>query len=223
MPDTKNLPPTKRAFIFCTKTREYLGELEAYLSPLEGIYPLPSNAVVVEPGPDPGLLKTWRLLPDGSAWEVVDDFRYIMMWDTSTAYPVPNTLALGEPPSIGTTHRIPPRFEPHECKCPAWDEHLKAWAVVPDYSRNALWVKATAERAPPLPSGARLPDTLTTLPPPTGNHVAAIWNAVTDTWDAVSDYRGITNGAEDSVSHEIERLEVEPSSANLAAPADKAN
>lgn len=187
MSDTKNLPPTKRAFTFCIKTREYLGELEAYLSPLEGAYPLPSNAVFVEPGPEPGPLKTRRLLPDGSAWEVVDDFRYIMLWDTLTALPVPNRLMLGETSSAGVTHLAPPIYDPQECKCAVWDKHLSAWTAAPDYSRCPLWIKATAEHALPLSPGLELPATLTTLPPPTNALGTPTWNAATGAWESAPD------------------------------------
>jgi hypothetical protein len=188
MPNTKNLPPTKRAFTFCTKTREYLGELDAYLSPLEGTYPLPSNAVFVEPGLDPGPCKTRRLTQDGNAWEVVDDFRYIMLWDTSTAHPVPNVLALGEAPAANVTHLAPPTYDVQDCKCSVWDTETNAWIAVPDYSRCPLWVKATAQRAAPLPAGVALPDTLTALQPPTGEHIRAIWDTSADSWDTQPDY-----------------------------------
>jgi hypothetical protein len=168
MSDTTNLPSTKRAYIYCTKTREYLGELEAYLSPLEGIYPLPPNAVFAEPGSNPGPLKAQRLAADGSAWEVVDDFRYIMLWDTKTVLPIPNPLSLGETPPVGVTHLTPPVYDPQDCKCAVWDEHQGTWTTAPDYSRSALWTKATAERALSLAPGVALPDTLTTLQPPGG-------------------------------------------------------
>lgn len=132
MPDTKNLPPTKRAFTFCTKTREYLGELDAYLSPLEGTYPLPSNAIFVEPGPAPGPLKTHRLTQDGGTWEVVDDFRYIMLWDTSTARPVPNTLMLGGKPPSSLTHIAPPLCDPKDRTHSVWDPLTNTWTIAPD-------------------------------------------------------------------------------------------
>jgi hypothetical protein len=179
-----NLPPTKRAYTFCTKTREYLGELDAYLSPLEGTYPLPSNAVFVEPGSDPGPRKARRLSQDGTRWDVVDDYRYIMLWDTVTAQPIPNALALGETPSAGTTHLAPPRFEANDYKCAAWDVGTNSWNAAPDYSRCALWVKATAQRAPSLTPGEALPDTLTTLKPPTDQSTVVVWNPTTDSWDA---------------------------------------
>jgi hypothetical protein len=185
MPETKNLPPTKRAFTFCTKTREYLGELDVYLSPIEGTYPLPSNAVLVEPGPEPGPLKARRLLPDGSAWEVVDDFRYIMLRDTSTARPVPNTLALGDQPPAGITHLTQPIYSPQDCRCAVWDGQLNVWIAAPDYSRTALWVKATAQRASSLPPGTALPATLTTVPPPTGEYLHVAWNETTRGWEVV--------------------------------------
>jgi hypothetical protein len=188
MPDTKNLPPTKRAFTFCTKTREYLGELEAYLSPLESIYPLPSNAVFVQPGADPGPQKARRLTQDGSAWEVVDDFRYIMLWDKATARPVPNTLTLGEALPVSVTHLAPPTYDAQDCKCSIWDIETNAWIAVPDYSRCPLWVKATAQRAAPLPAGVALPDTLTTLQPPTGEHIRVTWNTAAESWGTQPDY-----------------------------------
>lgn len=211
MHDT-NLPLTKRAYIFCTKTREYLGELDAYLSPLEGTYPLPSNVVFVEPGPDPGPRKARRLKQDGSAWEVIDDFRYIMLWDTSTAQPVSNALALGETPPAGTTHLPPPTFEVRDHKCAAWDTDLHAWIAAPDYSRSVLWTKASAQRALPLAPGSALPDTLTTQQPPRGDHICAVWNAARDDWDAVPDYRGQVYWTEDGMPHEITELGVEPPS-----------
>ena len=205
-----NLPPTKQAYTFCTKTREYLGELEAYLSPLEGTYPLPNNATFVEPGPNPGPLKARRLMQDGSAWEVVDDFRYIMLWDTSTAQPMPNALALGEAPPVDVTHLAPPTFEAKDCKCAAWDTDKHAWIAAPDYSRNVLWTKASAERVPPLTPGTMLPDTLTTQQPPRGDHIRAVWNEASDGWDAVPDYRGLVYWTEDGMMHEITELGVEP-------------
>ena len=218
MSDITNLPATKRAYIFCTTTREYLGELDAYLSPLEGIYPLPNNAVFVEPEAPPGVRKALRLVADGSRWEIVDDFRYIMLWDTSTARPVANTLSLGERLPAGVTHLTPPAYDPKECKCPVWDEHLDAWIAVPDYSLSALWIKAIAQRAPPLLPGVALPDTLTTLPPPTGTHTKAVWNDVAGTWDAASDYRGFRYWTPDGVLHEITELGVVPPYDALSSP-----
>lgn len=218
MSDTKNLPPTKRAFTFCTKTREYLGELDAYLSPLEGTYPLPSNAVFVEPGVDPGPWKARRLMQDGSTWEVVDDFRYIMLWDIATATPVPNALALGETPSVSTTHLAPPTFDAQDCTCAVWDAKANAWIAAPDYSRRTLWMKATAQRMPSLSPGVALPDTLTTLQPPMGEHVCAVWNDATQSWETVPDYRGFVYWTEDGVRHEITVLGAEPPTGFLTTP-----
>jgi hypothetical protein len=102
------------------------------LSPIEGTYPLPSNAVFVEPGQEPGPLKARRLLPDGAAWEVVDDFRYIMLWDTLTVHPVPNKLALGELPPQGMTHLAPPPYDQQKHERPAWDARLNVWIAISD-------------------------------------------------------------------------------------------
>ncbi|GLQ93454.1 phage tail protein [Dyella acidisoli] len=218
MPDTKNLPQTKCAFTFCTKTREYLGELEAYLAPLEGTYPLPNNAVFVEPGADPGLQKARRLTQDGNAWEVVDDFRFIMLWDTSTAHPMPNTLTLGEMPPQGVTHLPPPAYGVQDYKCPAWDAEANAWIAAPDYSRCTLWTKATAQRTSSLLPGVALPDTLTTLQPPMGEHVRAMWNDAAQAWDAVLDYRGFRYWTKDGVLHEIKELGEVPENNFLTEP-----
>jgi hypothetical protein len=218
MTDTNNLPPTKRAFVFCPRTREYLGELEAYLSPLEETYPLPSNATFVDPGSDPGPHKTRRLVQDGTGWDVVDDYRYIMLWDTTTAQPLPNTLALGEVPSTSVTHLAPPGYALDECRCSVWDDAAQAWSVAPDYSRCTLWIKATAQRAASLQPGVALPDTLTTLQPPMGEHVCALWNEGTQAWDAVPDYRGFRYWTEDGMIHEITERGITPPANYLASP-----
>jgi hypothetical protein len=145
MAPAQELPATKRAHTYCTKTREYMGDIEALLSPLEGIYPLPFNATFADLGEDPGPQKTRRLVPDGSAWEVVSDYRFIGLWSTETATPVPNTLALGESLPAGVTTKAPIYFRQSDHKANQWDSEAGEWVVVPDFRGVMYWTADGAQ------------------------------------------------------------------------------
>ena len=139
MTDVSKMAPTKRAYTFCMSTRELMGQLDAPVS-FDGTYPLPVNATFAEPGEDPGPQKKARLLPDGSAWEIVDDFRRGGLWDTATAMHIPNTLALGEHPPKGMTAVPPPLYGPSDRKAAFWNASTNAWDSVSDYRGATYWV-----------------------------------------------------------------------------------
>jgi hypothetical protein len=140
MAQTNELPATKRAYTYCTGTRELIGTVDALLSPLEGIYPLPFNATFADPGEDPGPQKTRRLLPDGSAWEVVDDFRFVCLWNTATLAVVPNFVALGDKLPDGVTNKAPTLYGQLDHTANEWDASANDWRAVPDYRGHSYWL-----------------------------------------------------------------------------------
>jgi hypothetical protein len=217
--DTQPLPASKEAYSFDDTTREYLGVVEVFLSPLEGTYYLPLNVVDVAPPTHLAANKRARLNADGTAWEVVPDFRRCMLWDTTTCAPIPNTLVLGEVPAPGVTAESPPVLSSDTPLMNTWDHDAQAWRQRPDYSRTPVWSKATGQRATsPAPEDA-LSDALTVIAPPTvRRYQAPRWNAQHDGWDIVADYRGVSYWTADGAQHVITGLGVEPPADALTTP-----
>lgn len=215
---TTDLPRETYAYSFDLTTREYLREVRVYLNPDDGRYHLPINVVDIAP-PSVGAREAARLNAKGDAWEVVPHFRGVMLWDTATGRPVANTLPLGEVPPAGVTAEPPPMFSDAEPVRNVWNPTTRAWQQEPDYSRFTVWWKAAGERAPTVPSGQVLPDTLTTLPPPApGPHQAVQWNDAHATWALIADYRGVVYWTADGASHAIHQLGVTPPADYLTAP-----
>jgi hypothetical protein len=223
-PATLDLPTAKLAYSFDEVTREFLGTVEVFLSPLEGTYYLPRNVVEVAPPSDVGAHARARLNGDSTAWDVVPDYRRVMLWDTATCRPVPNTLALGDALPEGVTADAPPILSSDTPLRNVWDSDARAWRQQPDYSRAPVWSKATAQRATNPPPGEPLPDALTAIAPPhAGAHQAPRWNAQHAAWDLVPDYRGVTYWMADGAPHVITELGVElPADALTAPPTDDA-
>lgn len=219
--ESTSLPVSKAAYSFDDTTREYLGIVEVFLSPLEATYFLPRNVVAIAPPTALGTHECARLNVDGTAWEVVPDFRRVMLWDTATCTPIANTLALGDALPAGVTAEPPPVLRSDAPLTNVWDDNAQAWRQRPDYSRTPVWSKATAQRvASPAPHEP-LPDTLTTLAPPSaGAHQAPQWNALHDGWDVVADYRGVTYWSADDVQHLITELGVAPPADARFTPPD---
>ena len=219
--DTLELPSSKHAYSFDEVTREWLGLVEVFLSPLEGRYYLPRNVVDIAPPTIPDPHQRARLNDDGTAWDIVPDFRRVMLWDTTTGLPVANALALSDTLPEGVTAEAPPVFSAHEPLQNVWDHDAHAWRQVPDYSRTPVWSKATAQRvASPIP-GEALPDALTTLAPPSiGPHQAARWNTQRDHWERVADFRGFVYWTADGAQHVIDQLGIEPPDGYLTSPPD---
>lgn len=216
--DTPTLPAKKDAYSFDETTREYLGRVEVFLSPLEGTYYLPHNVVAIAP-PSLGVNTCARLNADGTAWEVVPDFRRGMLWDTATGLVVPNTLALGDVPPTTITAEAPPVLRSDAPVMNVWDADARAWHQLPDYSRTPLWSKDTGQHAPALTPREPLPDTLTAIAPPhVGEHQAPRWNAQHAGWDVVADYRGVAYWTADGTHHVITALGEEPPADVLSTP-----
>jgi hypothetical protein len=186
--DTPPLPASKDAFSFDATTREYLGPVQVFLSPLEATYYLPHNVVTIAPPDEVGAYERARLNADGDAWDVVTDYRRAMLWDTATCTPIPNTLALGDALPNGATAEPPPLLSHDTPLTNVWDAEALVWQQLPDYSRVPVWSKATGLRvASPKPRDP-LPDTLTVIAPPALTaHQAAQWNAQHNGWDIVDE------------------------------------
>lgn len=212
-----DLPASKTAYVYDSKGREYLGEVQVYLQ-LDRTYALPANVIEAQPPKDLKPYTYPRRNERGDGWDVVSDYRGIMLWNKTTARPVPNTLKLGDPLPESLTVIKPPTFAPDEHKAPKWDSQAQAWGTIPDYSRVPLWVKATAEPCAPLPLGDALPDTLTTLTPPRGEHIGAVWDEEENCWNAVPDWRGFHYWLSDGSFHSITKLGEEPPEGYLTEP-----
>jgi|GEM_PF-1008626 len=214
-----HLPASTYAYSFDTITREYLCAVLVYLSPAEGTYHLPPNVVEAKPPAEMGPREAARLNAIGDAWDIVPNYRGVMLWDIATGRPIPNTLQLGELPAAGVTAEPPPVFSDAQPLRNVWNPTAHAWQQEPDYSRFPVWWKATGDLAPRVPSGRDLPDTLTTQCPPTpGTHQAVQWNDAHATWAFVADYRGFTYWTADGVRHVITQLGDPPPTGYLSAP-----
>jgi hypothetical protein len=188
MSDTESpsLPASKNAFSFDDTTREYLGTVQVFLSPLEATYYLPHNVVAMAPPESLGTYERARWNADSNAWEIVADYRRRMLWDTATCTPIPNTLALGDALPQGATVEPPPQLGMDAPLMNVWDAQAQAWQQLPDFSRVPVWAKATGLRATTPQPREALPDTLTVIaPPPLAVHQTAQWNAQHNGWDVV--------------------------------------
>lgn len=217
--ENNQLPMAKDGYSFDRVTRELLGTVRVFLAPIEGVYFLPENVVEVAPTAVPGPNQKHRLNAAGDAWEVVADFRRVMLWDTATVRPVLNTLQLGELPPVGVTAVQPAMYDERMPLRNVWGAKAKAWREDPDFSRFAIYDKATGAHAPMLAPGVALPETMTTLSPPMpGDHTGPRWNEVSGAWELVPDYRGFTYWTADGTQHTVDALGVEPPAGYLTLP-----
>lgn len=213
MTATKNtdLPAAKDAYSFDLHTREYLGLVRVFLSPIESKYFLPENVVDFAP---PGIIpanKACRLNEARDAWQIVPDFRRLSLWSKSEAKAVPNSMQLGDTLPDAVTAQQPAIHDERAPIRNAWDAKAGAWRQEPDYSRHALYNKADGTRAQPLPPGAPLSVTLTLTPPPVGGQdFAPRWNDQGDAWEMVPDHRGLRYWLADGTACTITEIGVTP-------------
>lgn len=205
------LPEAKDAYSFDHNTRELLGMVRVFLAPIEGKYFLPENVVDVSPIGTLRAREKFRLNAEGDAWEIVNDFRRVMLYATATGRIVPNALALGDALPVGVTAEPPPIHSDQEPIRVVWDSKASAWREESDYSRFAVYDKVTGKMAPHLSPGVALPDTLTFVAPPVpAEHTAPEWSEASGAWTLVADYRGTTYWLADGSEHTIEALGVVP-------------
>ncbi|MGD6581374.1 phage tail protein [Xanthomonas citri pv. citri] len=178
---TNTLPRTSTAYAFDPTTGEFTGPVTVYLSELEGRYPLPPNTVAAAPSPAPGLYQRHRLSSAGT-WELVADYRGVMLYSTDTAAPIANTLALGDALPAGCTTSQPIAFLPSDFRRNVWDDARASWRADPDYSAALVWEKATGAIAPRLAAGSALPGQLTTVAPPQLVDGTLQWDEAAQDW-----------------------------------------
>lgn len=162
-------------------TRAYVLPVRLFPEP-DGSCNLPENTVTVAPADTPGSYQALRLNESLTAWELVPDYRNVMLWQKASAMPVPNRVALGDVPDDDVTVLAP---LPVDAGTPArnrWSKDLQGWELVPDYSQRPLWEKATAQSTAPLAAGEALPDALTTLPPPRNDAGPWRFDDASETW-----------------------------------------
>ncbi len=113
--------PYITAYSYDPETKEYKGETRAYISPREGIYPLPANATLSEP---PAIVerkaRCWN--EEAGAWEQVDDYRGETYWNKATKERV-EIKELGTAPTAEMTD-----IEPTDMQS-EWNEATSAWKV----------------------------------------------------------------------------------------------
>jgi len=133
------------AHAFNPITRAYIGPVRLQPSP-DGAWYLPDHTVDVAPKRTAGEFQALRLSEDGKRWDVVADYRNRMLWDTRTAMPVPNRLALGDKLPKGVTLAEPFRLDGTTPQCNSWDDGKGQWVLQPDYTGRPLWNKADGVR-----------------------------------------------------------------------------
>ncbi|MCC4600179.1 phage tail protein [Xanthomonas melonis] len=179
---TNTLPPTSTAYAFDATTGEFIGPVTVYLSEMEGRYPLPPNTVAIAPAPTAALYQRHRLSTATGSWEVVPDYRGVMLYSTDTAAPVANTLALGDALPQSCTTSQPIAFLPSDFRRNVWDDARASWRADPDYSATLVWEKATGAIAPRLAAGIALPGQLTTVAPPMTVDGTLQWDEAAQSW-----------------------------------------
>jgi len=152
----------------------------------DGSCPLPDNTVDFPPTEKTGPNQAWRINAERTAWELVHDFRYVMLWDKRSATPAPNGLALDELPHAHLTVLPPPTVVPGTPARNAWSEQLGAWVQVPYYSQTPTWDKASGAALPPMAPGEPLPATATDQAPPRDGEGPWRYSDVQGRWEAKS-------------------------------------
>lgn len=169
------------AHCYDPSTRAYMCEVRLQQSS-DGAWHLPDYTVEAVPPAAPGPHQALRLADDGSAWELVPDFRNCPLWDTETALRVPNAMALAEPLPANVTHLAPPALHGSAPVCVVWSADPAGWELMPDYSGRPLWNKSDGSIADAIPRGQALPATLTDRAPPTQRSGEITFDDAVDAW-----------------------------------------
>jgi len=173
------------AHAFDPATRAHMGAVRLQPSP-DGAWHLPDFTVDVAPLQPAAECQALRLSDDGKRWEVVSDYRNRMLWATSTAMPVPNRLALGDPLPEGVTLAEPVRLDGTTPQCNAWDPGRDEWILLPDYSNRPTWNKADGSVAKALQRGQPLPATVTDHAPPSDRSALITYDDGAGAWVSIA-------------------------------------
>lgn len=167
----------------------YIGQIRAYLSPLDQTYPVPANGIAIDP-PDSSLPEhhAWQLNATNDGWSAIADYRHITVYDTTTGQPIP-PLRLGElVPATGTL-KPPPELGAKETQ--HWNVIANEWEILLDRRGEGYW----------LPDGSHHvirdigdvpPDhALTEPPPPTLDTLREQHRAEINAWRDQQEMAGI--------------------------------
>lgn len=132
----------------------------------DGATLLPDNTVDFPPEEAAGPHQAWQINAAQTAWTLVADYRGAMLWDKTSASPVPNLLDVGEDLPASVTLHPPIPLAPGTPAMNQWSAERDEWVLTPDYSQTPVWHKQTGAILPMLKAGDPLPDHATALPPP---------------------------------------------------------
>ncbi|KUE88873.1 hypothetical protein ASL20_09615 [Cupriavidus necator] len=196
------VPPFKVVAGYDPVTGEFTGPVKAFLSPLEGTYPLPANAIEVLPPHQPGPMQGWRVNDAGDGWIEVPDFRGVVIFSKASGKQV-TPPKFGEQLPDDLTAEPPPEPEPYQMA--VWADGK--WTLAPDYSGAVVYEKATGARTNAPAAGEPLPADTTLLPPPKfEDYQAAQWDEGAQAWAIVPDMRGTEYWLADGSRHVIETV-----------------
>lgn len=166
--------------------RLFIGLVPAYLSPLDGAYPLPANGVdIAEPKGKLPEHHAWQLNDAGTDWNTVADYRQLTVYDTVTGQPLP-PLALGIAPPATATLAEPPW--PGEKEARQWNPDSCAWELLPDHRGETYWL-ANGSQHVITEVGQKPPaHALTEPPPPTAPQIEATARSQRDALLASSEW-----------------------------------
>jgi hypothetical protein len=172
------------AYSYDPQTRAYMGTVKLQPSP-DGRWHLPDYTVEAAPQRAAGDYQSLRLSQDGSHWELVDDFRNRMLWDTVTSSVVPNRLALGEKLPPGVTLSAPYPLTGGDAYFNAWNADAGRWELKPDYSNRPLWNRADGSLAAPPARGQALPASVIDQAPPAERKGPVTYDEASAAWVSV--------------------------------------
>ncbi len=170
-------------------TGAYTGQVAAYLSPLEGTYPMPAYAIAAQP--DLSALaghQAYRVTADGTSWAIVPDYSSATVYDTATAGVV-DPPAFGQPLPVDHTVQPPPTLA--EKQAAQWNRDEQAWRVVADLRGTRYWLPDGSEHKI-TETGVELPvDALDAAPLPTIQALRAKAVATLPAWEQTERAAGI--------------------------------
>lgn len=177
------LPRSRTGYVYCPQSSELLGKADIPLSPETGTYPLPAHTTLVAPEGSRMLFQRHRYNTGTGKWELVDDYRFVLLYGKATAQVVANTLQLGDALPDDVTTCAPISVQAGDFQVNMWDGIRNAWALTPDYGGVPLWHKENGSPVPGIASGSPLPGHLTTVRPPLSDSPQE-FDAVTGAWRA---------------------------------------
>lgn len=165
-------------------TGKYLLPVRIYRE-ADGSCPLPHNTVDFPPHGKIEQHETWRINAERTAWDIVPDYRGVMLWDKATAAPVLNELSLAEIPPDTCTLLSPIPISPADPAMNVWCVEEDTWTLGPDFSRTPVWEKSNGAILPMMQPGEPLPASATVKAPPRDINGPVYFDDSLDRWVVV--------------------------------------